>query len=52
MDRRRVSEFFKPEFQDRYLQLVHTRGPVKLFAIPPPAGIGAAPPPAPAGAGP
>lgn len=52
MDRRRVSEFFKPEFQDRYLQLVHARGPVKLFAIPPPAGIGAAPPPAPAGAGP
>jgi len=52
MDRRRVSEFFKPEFQEQYLQLVHAHGPVKLFAIPPPAGIGAAPPPAPAGAGP
>jgi hypothetical protein len=36
LDYRRVSEFFKPEFQDRYLTLVHAHGPVKLFAIPPP----------------
>ncbi len=52
VDHRRVSEFFKPEFQDRYLQLLHVYGPVKLFAIPPPSGISVMPPPGSAGAGP